>query len=140
VVRGLVGDAVIMAMPADDDARNIADVMGATLVTQTNPKPLWQDAAASARGRAVILLAAGDVLIEPWIGVIERHMASEMALPKRLERSGLGVWHGLWASVTRHFSGRTIAPGLIAARLDVIAGALPSRPRKLSARIEIRKD
>lgn len=139
VVRGLVGDAVVSALADDDDARRIADAVGATFVARSTAAQAWREAAAAGRGRAVLLLAAGDVLVEPWMSIVERHLDMGTILPVRLRRVVPGLWQGLSTRVRRLLPGGMLAPGLLALRSDVAAASFNARTGRLSARIEARK-
>lgn len=136
VVRGLVGDAVVSALAEDADARRIAEAVGATFVTRPMADDAWREAAAAGRGRAVVLLAAGDVLIEPWMSVVERHLEAGTITPARLRRIVPGVWQGLVSRLSWRSS--ILSPGLLAMRTDVAAASFKVSAKALPAKIEVR--
>lgn len=135
VVRGLVGDAVVSRAPGSDpEVAAVAEAVGATLVARRGSEPGWREAAALARGRSVLLLEAGDVLIDPWIAEIERHLVAAPDRPARLRRDGLGT--RLLEACRAPFVGAAFRSGLVAPREAVAAGRLPARPRSLAARLD----
>lgn len=66
VADGLVGHGVIVAPADNTGAARVADAMGADLA------PTLAEAARLARGEWALLLAAGDLPAEGWMGEVER--------------------------------------------------------------------
>ena len=136
VVRGLVGDAVVLCSPDAREVAKVADAVGASLVERAPDAAGWAHAAARARGHLVLMLDAGDVLAEPWISVVERHLASAPASAACLPRVGEGVAGRAGAWLMALVRPREPGPGIIAPRQAVAAGRLPEgRPLLLRARI-----
>lgn len=137
VVRGLVGDAVVLCAPDAREVATVADAVGATVVARAPDAAGWAHAAAHARGQLVLMLDAGDVLAEPWIPVVERHLALAPMSAACLPRVGEGMPGRIRAALLALVRPREPGPGILAPRQAVAAGRLPEgRPHLLRARIE----
>jgi hypothetical protein len=129
VADGLISHAVVVLPQADAASERIADAMGATVLIQSGGH--WPAAARIARGAWVLLLDAGEMPQQGWIGVIERHLLLQTAQNRRpamLPLEGVAGWgeRVLWmlaASAPRS--------GLIAPREPVAAGASGGAPVRL---------
>jgi hypothetical protein len=79
VVQGLVSHAVVVEHGEQPDCRRIADAMGATIIRAEDgatPARSWSAGIAAARTPWVLLLDAGDVPEEGWVGAVERHLVT----------------------------------------------------------------
>lgn len=136
VVRGLVGDAVVLCAPDAHEVAKVADAVGATIVERAPDVAGWAHAAARARGHLVLMMDAGDVLAEPWITVVERHLVSAPGAAACLPRVGEGMAGRVRAWLLALVRPRAPGPGILAPRQAVAAGRLPEgRPLLLGARI-----
>jgi hypothetical protein len=74
VAEGLVGHGVVVALADDRASQRLAEAIGADCVVQTNDRIAdVTNAARAARGEWLLILEAGDLPQEGWIGAVERH-------------------------------------------------------------------
>jgi hypothetical protein len=100
VAQGLIGHAVVVADGNDSDAARIADSIGADVITRTNDHEKDIVAAARrARGEWLLILNAGDLPQDGWIGAIERH-ALATDRPAIIPVRGSGGWAGRMRAMT----------------------------------------
>lgn len=75
VVKGLIGDAVVIARQADAAVANIAEIAGAGLVIAAPPGEPWRAGMSLARREWLLCLRAGDVPGEGWMRAVDRFLA-----------------------------------------------------------------
>lgn len=132
VAEGLMSHAVVVAEGESPDISRIADAMGATSLTAS--ENVWREGARAARGEWVLLLEAGETPEPGWVGAVEGHLMRQSSAsrgPAFLPLSG-GL-PGVLEFVALALGARLLGPGLVAPRLDVAAGKIARRPRRLAA-------
>jgi hypothetical protein len=123
VADGLVGHGVIVAAGDDTGAARVADAMGADLTLTLAA------AARVARGEWAVILAAGDLPGEGWMGEVER-LALSGGRAGYLPRPGLdGAWRR-WKSLFG-WSGAA-GPGWVLP-VSALATGVVSKPVVLAA-------
>jgi hypothetical protein len=114
VADGLVGHGVVVAAADDAGAARVADAMGADLA------PTLAVAARAARGEWALILAAGDLPGEGWMGEVER-LALAGGRAGYLPRPGLdGAWRRFMSLIGQ---GGRPGPGWVLPLTALTAGA-----------------
>jgi hypothetical protein len=138
VAEGLVGDAVVLAPPGDQDAMRIADALGATFVPLAAGEDPWRRGASVAKRDWVLCLDAGDVPSEGWIRAVERFIAASPP-ERRLGRfpRRAGTWRESLSLRWQALRARgEIRAGDVARRALLLEKHRMERPVRIAASIE----
>ncbi len=138
VAEGLVGDAVVLAAPGDQEAMRIADALGATFLPLAAGEDPWRRGARVAKRDWVLCLDAGDVPSEGWIRAVERFIAVSPPdrrhgrLPRRA-----GTWTEAvslrWRALV---AGGAVRSGDVVRRGALLDGGRLARPVRIAASVE----
>ena len=132
VAEGLISHAVVMLPGSGADSERIADAMGATIMKSTGVAERdWQDAARIARGDWVLLLDAGEVPGQGWIGCIERHLMLQTSASNRSAILPLARMDGFIERIGLMFARRKASSGMVAPRSQIMAGVRVRKPVRL---------
>lgn len=138
VAHGLVGDAVVLAASGDSDAELIADAAGAVLVLDSGRETDWMEAARLARGRWLLLLAAGDRVEPGWMHEAERELPFVAGCRARMRRYPERFADRLVQIVADRLAPSRLSPGLLVSREALLdrQRRLAGSVRRLPVRIE----
>jgi hypothetical protein len=134
VTYGLIGDAVVLTRTRDEAVAEIADVVGASLLSGSDVS--WRAGAGLARRQWILCLEDGDIPREGWVRVLERFIAlspPERRFGRLLRRSG-GL-AGALARLPVLFGTRRIRAGDLVHR-SLLEGGGARRPARVGAVIE----
>ncbi|WP_336485615.1 hypothetical protein [Methylobacterium nigriterrae] len=141
VAAGLVGDAIIVVVGANEAVETVAEATGATLVLRPRGGSPWVAGARAARRDWVLCLEAGDVPAEGWIRTLDRFVNTarpDVALA-RLRRPHAGLPHRIATRGESVIGVRAARAGDLVRRDRLVAGPTFSprlKPRQLIARLE----
>jgi hypothetical protein len=79
VADGVIADAVVIGRKGDEEIKVVADGVGAGFCVVPTMDAVWTAGAHVARRDWVLCLLAGDVLLEGWIGALERFVVGAEA-------------------------------------------------------------
>lgn len=130
VAEGSLGHAVVLDSTGRSEIERLADATGATYLRADGDDGGWQRGAAEARGDWLLLLAAGDIPQAHWPQAVERHLLLSPDAPALLPLRGLAG--SLRERAGLAFGPRTLRPGLVLPKRQVVAGRLDKAPRRLA--------